>query len=81
MMLLPCRLISGSATPSESTRFRMMFTAWPSVPDSTLAPFLGASTTEIPPWRSRPSWGVVSVANTAIRGMATMAIDMISCRT
>jgi hypothetical protein len=27
MMLLPCRLISGSATPSESTRLRMMLTA------------------------------------------------------
>ena len=81
MMLLPCRLISGSATPSESTRFRMMLTAWPNVPGSTLTPCLGASTTEMPPWRSRPSWGVVPVAKTAITGTATSAIDRISLMT
>jgi len=41
MMLLPCRLISGSATPRESTRFRMIFTAWPSVSDLTFDAGLG----------------------------------------
>ncbi len=41
-------------------------------------PCLGASTTEIPPWRSRPSWGVVSVANTAISGTTTRAMTKIS---
>src|ERR1043166_7663461 len=55
-MLFPCREMSGSATPRPSTRCRMMSTALSIEPLSGL-PF-AVSTTEIPPWRSRPSFGV-----------------------
>ena len=80
MMLLPCRLTSGSATPSESTRLRMMFTACPSVSDLTLVPAFGASTTEIPPWRSSPSCGVVCELSTAAIGTRTRAMANVNCR-
>ena len=55
-MLSPWRLMSGSDTPSASTRLRMMLMAWLSTPDFTLC--LGASTTDAPPCRSSPSLGV-----------------------
>ena len=56
MTLLPWRLISGSATPSASTRLRMMSTALSSDASFFTSP-TGASTTEMPPWRSRPRTG------------------------
>src|SRR5262245_59280960 len=48
--------MSGSATPRASTRFRMMSTAWSMVSSFSTGP-LGCSTTETPPWRSRPRTG------------------------
>ena len=52
--------MSGSATPRASTRLRMISMA---VDRSLLfALCLGWSTTEAPPWRSRPRFGVVLVA-------------------
>jgi hypothetical protein len=54
-MLSPWREISGSATPSESMRLRMICIAWLRV--SELVGVVGLSTTDTPPLRSRPSWG------------------------
>jgi len=81
MMLLPCRLISGSATRAESTRFRMIFTAWPSVSDLTLTPALGG----------QHDGDAALEVEAELRGgvggehrdqrMATMAMAMVSCRT
>ena len=48
----------GSTTPKLSTRLRMMSTATSS--ESGLYLPTGESTTEMPPWRSRPSTGVVA---------------------
>ena len=48
----PWRVISGSATPRASTRLRMISMAWSRVPWSVSS--RGCSTTEAPPWRSRP---------------------------
>src|SRR5579884_2423158 len=62
-IVLPVRVICGSATPSESTRLRMMFTAVLSVSFVVLP--TGASTTEIPPCRSRPRTGVLPLSNVA----------------
>ena len=69
--LLPWRVISGSATPSASTRLRMMSIAWSSTPLSTVA--FGCSTTEAPPCRSRPSCGLLPV--TSVRPRATDGDD------
>src|SRR3954470_8565364 len=55
-MLLPCWVISGSATPRASTRLRMISIAV--FRSLLLALVLGESTTDAPPWRSRPRWGV-----------------------
>src|SRR5438874_923507 len=60
---LPCRLMSGSATPMASTRLRMISIDWSSTPESTL--FFGASTTDAPPCRSSPSWGELPATRVA----------------
>ena len=52
----PWRAISGSATPSASTRLRMISIVWSIVSESVGCD--GASTTDTPPCRSRPSSGV-----------------------
>ncbi len=54
-MKLPWRVMSGSATPSASTRRLMIFRAWSS--DEPVAWPFGASTTDVPPSRSSPSCG------------------------
>ena len=53
----PCLRSSGSATPSLSMRFRMMFTERSRSSSVSSLPFGGIalSTTSRPPWRSRPS--------------------------
>ena len=60
-MLAPWREISGSATPSESMRLRMISIARSSV--SGLVWVFGFSTTETPPFRSRPSCGRCSASS------------------
>ena len=71
----PWRAMSGSATPSASTRLRMISIV--SFRASSVTSLVGWRTTDTPPWRSRPSWGVVSVANTAARApMATTTMKM-----
>ena len=59
-MLSPWRVISGSATPRASTRWRMM--AMASLMVSLSVSPLGWSTTDTPPWRSRPSSGLLPAA-------------------
>ena len=54
-MSLPWREISGSRVPKLSTRLRMMSMATSRVSDLYLP--TGDSTTDMPPWRSRPSTG------------------------
>ena len=54
----PCLVISGSRVPSESTRLRMMSTDTSSESCENLP--TGERTTEVPPWRSRPSTGDLS---------------------
>src|SRR4051794_20698376 len=61
----PCRLMSGSATPRASTRFLMISMAWSSTLAGTLV--LGWSTTDAPPCRSSPSWGLLPDATVAAR--------------
>src|SRR5918997_5906811 len=62
-MASPWRVISGSATPRASTRSRMMLRAWSSCsPDASP---VGASTTDTPPCRSRPSSGLFPEATVA----------------
>ena len=57
---VPCVVTSASATPSPSTRWRMMLTAceicWSVISPSVAA--RGLRVTWVPPRRSRPSWGV-----------------------
>ena len=64
-MASPWRVMSGSATPRASTRSRMMVSAWSSC--SSDASPVGASTTDTPPWRSRPSSGLLPATRVAIR--------------
>ena len=66
-MSSPWRVISGSATPRLSTRLRMMSTATSSGVGACTCP-TGARTTEMPPWRSRPSTGCVARASVADEG-------------
>lgn len=66
-MLLPAVATSASATPNESTRLRMMLTAWFSaafeiLPWEPLAT-RGVRMTLVPPSRSRPSRGEYFVAS------------------
>jgi hypothetical protein len=68
-MLSPWRDTSGSATPRESTRLRMISTALARA--SLFASLVGARTTEMPPWRSRPSCGDVSLTSTTPSGTST----------
>jgi len=59
---LPWREICGSMVPKLSTRLRMTSMATSSESDLYLP--TGESTTETPPWRSRPrtgSWSLASV--------------------
>ena len=72
-MLSPWRLMSGSATPSESTRLRMMSTAWSIDALLTFFP-TGWSTTETPPCRSRPSTGSLPEISVAPRARTTTTI-------
>src|SRR5215471_5177209 len=64
-MSWPCLVMSGSATPRASTRLRMMFSDWSSWPP--VAFLVGDSTTDTPPWRSRPSWGLLPTISVRAR--------------
>ena len=68
MIESPWRVMSGSATPRASTRLRMISMAWSRTPEGTL--LRGWSTTEAPPWRSRPSWGELPEARVSPRAPA-----------
>ena len=72
-MLSPWRLISGSATPSASTRLRMMSTAWSIESLLTFFP-TGWSTTEMPPCRSRPRIGSLPEISVAPRARTVTRI-------
>ncbi len=64
-ILLPLSLrISGSDTPSLSTRFLMMLTDWLSWSAVIVWPFSGfaSSVTSVPPCRSSPSTGLLKTA-------------------
>ena len=60
-MVSPWRRISGSATPRLSTRSRIFSTARSRLSSLYSVPGLGCWVTEMPPCRSRPSAGLLSV--------------------
>ena len=69
----PCRIISGSATPIESTRARIISTAT-SNPVASYLPS-GCKVTDAPPCRSRPRAGLLPAIKLAVNALATITIN------